>query len=95
MTNYTKGRAFEYEVKKFYEDKGYTVFRTAGSHGLVDIIAIASANDSIGLPLLIQCKKYKRSKPKPEQAFILWKVVGLKLWATKKKGQIGFDIQDV
>ena len=44
MTNkrYVAGRAYEYRVKKKLEKEGWTVLRTAGSHGLFDIIAIAA-----------------------------------------------------
>jgi len=40
ITNYIRGRNFEYRVKKLLEKKGYIVFRTAGSHGLFDLIAV-------------------------------------------------------
>lgn len=40
MTNYERGRRFEYKIKKMLEKVGFTVFRTAGSHGDVDLIAI-------------------------------------------------------
>ena len=40
ITNYIRGRNFEYRVKKLLEKKGYIVFRTAGSHGLFDLIGI-------------------------------------------------------
>lgn len=37
--NYVKGRAFEHAVRKHYESKGYTVIRSAGSKGKIDLIA--------------------------------------------------------
>lgn len=37
--NYVKGRAFEYAVRKHYESKGYTVIRSAGSKGKIDLLA--------------------------------------------------------
>lgn len=40
MNKYAKGRRLEYRAKKILEAQGYTVFRTAGSHGLFDLIAI-------------------------------------------------------
>lgn len=40
MTNYERGRRFEYKIKKMLEKAGFVVFRTAGSHGEVDLIAI-------------------------------------------------------
>lgn len=49
--NYAAGRRFEYEVKKKFESRGYTVMRTAGSHGPFDLVAYR--DDGI---ILIQCK---------------------------------------
>lgn len=40
VTNYQRGRDKEYEVIKILEKAGYTAFRTAGSHGVFDVIAI-------------------------------------------------------
>ena len=40
MTNYIKGRAFEYKIKDFLERNNYLVFRMAGSHSVFDLIAI-------------------------------------------------------
>ena len=51
MTNYSKGRAFEYRVKRYLEDKGFVVFRTAGSHSQADLIALKH-----GEVWLVQCK---------------------------------------
>ena len=39
MTNYQKGRAFEYRIMHDLEEVGYSVQRSAGSHGLYDVIA--------------------------------------------------------
>jgi hypothetical protein len=39
---YTKGRAFEYRVKKALEKDRGIVLRTAGSHGLFDLIYLKS-----------------------------------------------------
>jgi len=43
MTNYTKGRSFEYRVKKHLETYGWTVFRMAGSKTKADLIAFADS----------------------------------------------------
>lgn len=59
--NYQKGRAFEYKIKKQYEEKGYLVFRTAGSHSPADLIAfppLRMINE--WQPILIQCKNTKK-----------------------------------
>lgn len=42
---------------KHFRDKGYEVFRSAGSHSKVDVIAIA--NDQLQQIFLIQCKTGK------------------------------------
>jgi len=38
--NYQKGRRYEYKEKKIWEERGYLVFRTAGSHSPFDLICI-------------------------------------------------------
>ena len=40
MSNYRKGRSYEYRIKKKLEKEGWMCLRTAGSHGLFDLIAI-------------------------------------------------------
>jgi Holliday junction resolvase len=55
MTNYEKGRAGEYEVKKKLESQGYVVFRTAGSHSFCDLICFQK--NVMSYPLLIQVKR--------------------------------------
>lgn len=53
-TNYLRGRNFEYKVKKYLQEQGYHVLRTAGSHGMYDLIAIKfELQPSI---IFIQCK---------------------------------------
>lgn len=42
--NYRRGVVIERKVKDELEIKGYTVLRTAGSHGIYDIIAVNEAN---------------------------------------------------
>ena len=41
MTNYAKGRRFEWRVRDYLEGLGWTVFRMAGSKTKVDLIAFA------------------------------------------------------
>lgn len=57
ITNYTKGRAVEYEAKKMLEKEGCLVMRTAGSHSPFDLIAIGRDTR------LIQVKSTKLLKP--------------------------------
>lgn len=56
MSSYVKGRYYEYRVKSLLEKCGYIVFRSAGSHGLFDLIAI---NPNTKIILFIQVKKNK------------------------------------
>ena len=58
--NYLSGRRFEYKVKKLYEQAGYTVLRTSGSHGFADLVAVK--NGARKQILFIQCKNRKATK---------------------------------
>ena len=51
MTSYSKGRSFEYRVKRALQDQGWLVFRTAGSHSPADLIAMRT-----GEIWFIQCR---------------------------------------
>lgn len=52
--NYLAGRRFEYRVRNYFRKQRYTVLRTAGSKGPVDLIAIPEeGKDPI---LFVQCK---------------------------------------
>lgn len=57
MNSYIKGRRYEYEVKKILTRLGYIVLRSAGSHGLFDLIAIHPITKNV---IFIQVKKEKR-----------------------------------
>ena len=48
---YVSGRAFEYLVRDFFTRRNYCVIRSAGSHGLGDLICLKK-----GIVLMIQCK---------------------------------------
>lgn len=52
--NYQRGRAKEYRVKKKYEQCGYYVVRTAGSHGVCDLVAFGKAGNV--LPIQVKPK---------------------------------------
>jgi len=62
MTNYEKGRAGEYEVKRLMENRGYYVFRTAGSHSPVDLICLKQ-DYGVQPPVLIQVKRGIKPSP--------------------------------
>ena len=64
--NYIAGRRFEYKVKKYYENKGYTVLRTSGSHGFADLIAVRNEG-SLKRIVFIQCKNRKPTKQEIEK----------------------------
>ncbi len=51
MSNYSKGRRFEYRVRHHLINMGFVVFRSAGSHSQADLIALRS-----GEVWLVQCK---------------------------------------
>lgn len=55
MTNYTIGRRLEYLCRDELQAQGYTVIRSAGSKGAIDLCAIRG--DAI---ILIQVKKSAR-----------------------------------
>jgi len=61
--NYTVGRNFEYAIATFFRRKGYFVTRSAGSHGIADLVAIKQKKR----PLLIQCKRGASGITKEEQ----------------------------
>lgn len=58
--NYVKGRAFEYKIRDHYLKQGYTVFRTAGSHSVADLIVLPPLRMvKEWNPILVQCKATK------------------------------------
>lgn len=64
-SNYERGVRFERQVKEEWNEKGYVTFRTAGSHGAFDIIAVHPEHPTE----LIQCKVLKDGGEK--QAFMM------------------------
>lgn len=48
---YAKGATFERQVVDYLREKGFKANRTAGSHGVIDVMAVRSR-----LVLFIQCK---------------------------------------
>ena len=52
MSNYRKGYAFERAVRLHLESKGYYCMRSAGSHGIADLIA----KQPLNFPVFIQLK---------------------------------------
>lgn len=59
MTQYRKGRRAEYAARDILHDDGYpVVLRTAGSHGIVDLVAIQP-----GHVRLVQVKSTAKLRP--------------------------------
>jgi Holliday junction resolvase len=56
MTRYTRGADFERKVKKHLEAYAWSVTRSAGSHGLADLVAIAPGP----VVAYVQCKRDAR-----------------------------------
>ena len=54
--NYKRSRKREYLVQKKYESEGWFVVRSAGSHGVADLIAIRLAADKCADPSHYQVK---------------------------------------
>jgi Holliday junction resolvase len=86
-THYEKGRKFEWAVMADLTADGYEVFRMAGSHSPIDVLAMKP-----GQVLLIQCKL--GGKMKPEDRIELLRlatmisdaipIIGWKLRGTRK-----------
>lgn len=55
--NYRRGRALEYRIKKWLEERGFRVIRASGSHGEYDLVAISDKE-----VVFIQCKLNQRCK---------------------------------
>ena len=64
MTNYRRGADFERAVKAHLEGHGYLVVRTAGSHGVMDLIAYPQNVEKGNRPWFVQCKTNGRMDPK-------------------------------
>lgn len=61
MTNYGNGSYFERRVLGILEHDGYTVVRSAGSHGVADVIGLKAFEI-----VLVQCKAGAGTCPLPE-----------------------------
>ncbi len=52
MSSYTRGRRLEYDAKRYFEERGYLVVRSAGSKSPVDLVCLRAGEPT----LLVQCK---------------------------------------
>ena len=90
MTNYNKGRAFEYKVKQLLEERGFYVVRSAGSHGIVDLVAIGKEQVN-----LVQCKSDGRISPADRDCLSSLTRLMIDLvpvLAVNEKGKVRFEI---
>lgn len=53
MTTVNRGIKYEYKIKKELEHQGYYVIRSAGSHGIYDLVGIHWERQEV---VLVQCK---------------------------------------
>jgi hypothetical protein len=57
---YNSGRRLEWRVRDYYKDRGFEVFRSAGSKSPADLICISSGftlgNAEVPQVILVQCK---------------------------------------
>lgn len=61
MSRYDAGRDLEYRVRDMLTAAGYLVVRSAGSKGIVDLVALpridSPAYGALSAPLAVQCKR--------------------------------------
>jgi len=84
VTNYARGRRFEWRVRDVLRGEGWLVLRTAGSRGPVDLIALRP-----GEVRFIQCKtRYPTDREwRSAQEFAgLAKGIVLLVWPGEKRG---------
>jgi len=90
-SNYRKGRTFEYRVMHYLESIGYEVFRTAGSHGVADLIAFHPDSP----PGWVQCKCGTATMSKKEKKELCERatnVGAIPLYVhTDRKGKLLFE----
>jgi Holliday junction resolvase len=89
MTNYSRGADFERAVKAYLEQEGYFVVRSAGSHGVVDLLALSGAGH-----LAVQCKINGQLAPNDRKRLMdicrECRLTPIKAWRPKR-GEIRYD----
>ncbi|GIV52253.1 MAG: hypothetical protein KatS3mg038_2774 [Candidatus Kapaibacterium sp.] len=91
MSNYTRGRQLEYDAKRYFEERGYLVIRSAGSKSPVDLVCLHPS-----LPvLLVQCKYgvARLSKRDRERLSVLARAYNARacIVTRKRRQEIVFD----
>jgi len=91
-TRYQKGADFERRVVKYLEEIGYYAMRSAGSHGMFDVIAIPKRHSAPGVTLLIQAKRYGYVKKDELEKLQTnpWAGTALICWHKKRKSKLIF-----
>jgi Holliday junction resolvase len=64
VSQYVRGRAFEYRVKRKLERDGYYVVRSSGSHTVADLVAVRK---NLNIPFMadvffVQCFRRRKSR---------------------------------
>ena len=86
MSNYSKGANYERAVKKELEKEGYSVIRSAGSHGIFDLVAWKS-DKILFIQVKYLCKATKADIEKLNQIII--PINGRKiLWEKQDKNTV-------
>lgn len=63
MSTASRGAVFEHKIKRYLEQYGWTVFRSAGSHSCADLIAFKEGN----YPIWVQCKASSKLNISPKE----------------------------
>jgi len=87
MTQYARGAAFERRVFKWYESQCFDAIRSAGSHGVVDVLAVLNG---MWIPNTLRLSNYW--SPVEREEFEAYckrnKCIGRFVW--RDKGKIQF-----
>lgn len=65
MTKYRKGARFELEVRDILQEDDWVAIRSAGSHGIIDILAV-----KVDTKWFIQCRTSGNLSPKEREELI-------------------------
>lgn len=88
MTKYSKGARFENEVKDILVEDDWLVVRAAGSHGIIDVLAV-----KYGVIWGIQCREggYITPDERKEIIALARKHKATPIVASKQKGDYVFE----
>lgn len=88
LTNYRRGARLEYRVKQRLEAAGFYVVRSAGSHGVADLVGIKD-----GQVYLVQVKG-KRASQNERKGLeeVVAKYGGFGIWVERKGRRLSWEI---